>query len=35
MHKSNADRNMHEELGFQDGWGTVAGQLAKLVEKAA
>jgi uncharacterized protein YndB with AHSA1/START domain len=35
MHKSHADRNMHEELGFQDGWGTVAGQLAKLVEKAA
>lgn len=32
MHKSNADRNMHEELGFYDGWGTVVGQLAKLVE---
>ena len=35
MHKSKADRNMHDELGFQDGWGTVAGQLAKLVEKPA
>jgi uncharacterized protein YndB with AHSA1/START domain len=33
MHKSNADRNMHEELGFYDGWGTVAAQLAKLVER--
>jgi uncharacterized protein YndB with AHSA1/START domain len=33
MHKSNADRNMHEELGFYDGWGTVVEQLAKLVER--
>jgi uncharacterized protein YndB with AHSA1/START domain len=32
MHKSNADRNTHDELGFHDGWGTVAGQLAALVE---
>src|SRR3954467_1017836 len=32
MHKSNADRNMHEEMGFYDGWGTVVEQLAKLVE---
>ena len=32
MHRNNADRNMHEEMGFYDGWGTVAGQLAKLVE---
>jgi uncharacterized protein YndB with AHSA1/START domain len=32
MHKSNADRNMHEEMGFYDGWGTVAEQLARLVE---
>ena len=23
MHKNNADRNMHEEMGFHDGWGTV------------
>ena len=35
MHKSNADRNTHEEMGFYDGWGTVVEQLAKLVEKAA
>ncbi|WP_312360021.1 SRPBCC family protein [Ensifer sp.] len=32
MHRSNADRNMHEEMGFHDGWGTVIGQLARLVE---
>jgi uncharacterized protein YndB with AHSA1/START domain len=35
MHKSNADRNMHEEMGFYDGWGAVVEQLAKLVEKRA
>jgi uncharacterized protein YndB with AHSA1/START domain len=35
MHKSNADRNMHVELGFNDGWGTVIEQLARLVEKQA
>jgi uncharacterized protein YndB with AHSA1/START domain len=34
MHKSNADRNMHEEMGFYDGWGTVVAQLAKLVERS-
>ena len=33
MHKNNADRNMHEEMGFFDGWGTVTEQLAKLVEQ--
>jgi uncharacterized protein YndB with AHSA1/START domain len=33
MHKSNADRNMHEEMGFHDGWGTVVEQLARLVER--
>lgn len=32
MHKSNADRDMHEKLGFYDGWGTVIEQLARLVE---
>jgi uncharacterized protein YndB with AHSA1/START domain len=35
MHKSNADRAMHEELGFYDGWGTVITQLATLVEKTS
>jgi uncharacterized protein YndB with AHSA1/START domain len=33
MHKSNADRKAHEEMGFYDGWGTVAEQLARLVEQ--
>jgi len=32
MHRNQADRSMHEELGFYDGWGTVAEQLATLVE---
>jgi uncharacterized protein YndB with AHSA1/START domain len=35
MHKSNADRDMHEEMGFYDGWGTVAEQLATFVERQA
>ena len=33
MHKNKADRNMHEEMGFADGWGTVIAQLAALVER--
>jgi uncharacterized protein YndB with AHSA1/START domain len=33
MHKSKADRTLHEELGFYDGWGTVIEQLARLVER--
>ncbi|MCQ4120025.1 SRPBCC family protein [Rhodococcus tibetensis] len=33
MHKNNADRNLHEEMGFADGWGTVVAQLAALVER--
>jgi uncharacterized protein YndB with AHSA1/START domain len=35
MHKSNADRAMHEQMGFYDGWGTVAEQLAVLAERRA
>ncbi len=31
-HRSGADRDRHEELGFHDGWGAVIEQLAKLVE---
>lgn len=34
MHKDQADRDMHDKLGFYDGWGTVIGQLAALVERA-
>lgn len=33
MHKNNTDRNVHDELGFYDGWGTVIGQLARFVEQ--
>jgi uncharacterized protein YndB with AHSA1/START domain len=32
MHKNDADRDTHREMGFYDGWGTVAAQLARLVE---
>ena len=32
MHGSPADRARHEELGFEEGWGTVTRQLAELVE---
>jgi uncharacterized protein YndB with AHSA1/START domain len=35
MHKNNANRNMHEDMGFYDGWGTVAEQLAALAEQRA
>ena len=29
MHKDGADRDQHEKMGFQDGWGTVADQLVE------
>jgi len=32
MHKDGADRALHAEMGFHDGWGTVMGQLAAMVE---
>lgn len=32
MHRNVADRDEHERLGFQEGWGTVTRQLAELVE---
>lgn len=28
MHKNGADRAMHDQMGFQNGWGTVITQLA-------
>ena len=34
MHKSPDVRQTHADLGFYDGWGTVAAQLARLVETA-
>jgi uncharacterized protein YndB with AHSA1/START domain len=33
MHKNHADRNVHQEAGFFDGWGTVIAQLAQRVEQ--
>ena len=33
LHRSPEDAAKHEELGFHDGWGTVMGQLAALVEQ--
>jgi uncharacterized protein YndB with AHSA1/START domain len=35
MHRNHADRNVHEEMGFYDGWGTVTKQLAELAEHQA
>ena len=32
LHKDMADRQKHEEMGFHDGWGTVAGQLGELAQ---
>ena len=31
-HRNSIDRAQHEELGFHDGWGAVAQQLAEFVE---
>lgn len=31
LHRSAADARRHEALGFQEGWGTVIGQLADFV----
>ena len=27
LHRNEADKDMHEKMGFQDGWGTTASQL--------
>ncbi|MDR7059190.1 MULTISPECIES: SRPBCC family protein [unclassified Sphingopyxis] len=32
LHKTPEDSAKHEEMGFHDGWGTVLGQLAELLE---
>jgi len=32
MHKNAADSRKHEEMGFQEGWGTTIDQLAAFVE---
>lgn len=33
MHKNAADSRKHEEMGFQEGWGTTIDQLAAFVEQ--
>jgi uncharacterized protein YndB with AHSA1/START domain len=32
LHRTMADRDMHEQMGFQDGWGTTARQLEELAK---
>ena len=34
-HRDPAARELHEQLGFHDGWGTVTGQLASFSERPA
>lgn len=33
LHKTPEDSAKHDEMGFQEGWGTAIGQLAGLVER--
>ncbi len=33
LHKNAADSRKHDEMGFQLGWGTAIGQLARLLER--
>ncbi|HEU5481771.1 MAG TPA: SRPBCC domain-containing protein, partial [Sphingomicrobium sp.] len=35
LHKSAADREAHEKMGFHDGWGTVADQLEQFAKELA
>ena len=32
LHRNQADRDTHEQMGFHDGWGTVAGQLEEVAK---
>jgi uncharacterized protein YndB with AHSA1/START domain len=32
LHKTPTDSAKHDEMGFQEGWGTAIGQLAALIE---
>ena len=32
LHKDVKDRDTHEQMGFQDGWGTTAQQLEKFAK---
>jgi uncharacterized protein YndB with AHSA1/START domain len=33
LHKNPEDSAKHDEMGFQEGWGTAIGQLAAMLEK--
>jgi len=33
LHRNPEDAARHEEMGFRDGWGTVLGQLAEMLER--
>lgn len=33
LHKSMADRDAHEQMGFQDGWGKCADQIEELAQE--
>ena len=35
LHRNKADRDVHEKMGFQDGWGTCADQLEELAKALA
>ena len=32
LHRNAADRDMHEQMGFEEGWGTCATQLEELLQ---
>jgi len=33
MHRSEADRKKHDEMGFQDGWGKALDRLVEVVRQ--
>jgi uncharacterized protein YndB with AHSA1/START domain len=35
LHANEADREKHEQMGFSEGWGTVAGQLEEFARELA
>lgn len=35
LHRNQADRDAHEKMGFQEGWGTCADQLEELAKELA
>jgi len=35
LHKNPADKESHEKMGFNEGWGTVAGQLEEFAQSLA